>query len=56
MDDVLSFPHYIQGACIALHRRISTRLKLECAAELISLDAWQITPVCKDRLTGSLYP
>jgi len=30
------------------------RLKLEGDAELISLDAWQMTPISKDRLTGSL--
>jgi beta-fructofuranosidase len=29
-------------------------LKLRGDAELISLDAWQITPISKDRLTGSL--
>ena len=29
------------------------RLKLE-GAEVASLDAWQITPISKDRLTGSL--
>jgi beta-fructofuranosidase len=30
------------------------RLKLGRKAELASLDAWQITPISKDRLTGSL--
>jgi beta-fructofuranosidase len=30
------------------------RLRLEGAAELISLDVWQMTPISKDRLTGSL--
>lgn len=30
------------------------RLKLEGDAELISLDAWQMTPISKDRLTASL--
>jgi len=30
------------------------RLKLEGAVELTSLDAWQMTPISKDRLTGSL--
>jgi len=30
------------------------RLKLEGNAELASLDAWQINPISKDRLTGSL--
>ncbi len=30
------------------------RLNLEAPADLISLDAWQITPISKDRLTGSL--
>jgi sucrose-6-phosphate hydrolase SacC (GH32 family) len=30
------------------------RLKLEGDAELTSLDAWQITAISKDRLTGSL--
>jgi hypothetical protein len=29
-------------------------LKLRGDAELTSLDAWQITPISKDRLTGSL--
>jgi beta-fructofuranosidase len=30
------------------------RLKIEGDAELTSLDAWQMTPISKDRLTGSL--
>ena len=30
------------------------RLKLEGDAEFISLDVWQMTPISKDRLTGSL--
>jgi beta-fructofuranosidase len=30
------------------------RLKLEGNVELISLDVWQMTPISKDRLTGSL--
>ncbi|MGD1078696.1 MAG: glycoside hydrolase family 32 protein [Candidatus Sulfotelmatobacter sp.] len=30
------------------------RLKIEGDAELTNLDAWQITPISKDRLTGSL--
>ena len=29
------------------------RLKLEGDVELVSLDAWQMTPISKDRLTGS---
>jgi beta-fructofuranosidase len=34
--------------------RGSLRVKLEGNVELVSLDAWQMTPISKDRLTGSL--
>ena len=30
------------------------RLRLEGEAEVVALDAWQMTPISKDRLTGSL--
>ena len=30
------------------------RLKIEGDVELTSLDVWQMTPISKDRLTGSL--
>jgi sucrose-6-phosphate hydrolase SacC (GH32 family) len=30
-------------------------LKLEGAAELTSLDAWQMKPISKDRLTGTRF-
>ena len=30
------------------------RLKLEDSAELVHSDAWQMKPISKDRLTGSL--
>jgi len=30
------------------------RLKIEGEAELTNLDVWQITPISKDRLTGSM--
>ena len=32
----------------------SLRLKLEGSADLLSLDAWQMTPISKNRLTSPL--